>query len=131
MPSYTLSPRQTRAFSQTFNLYRPDASTKRTGTSSTIGKVGAKLMASGIKGRIMSTPDNGAPSPTGRINTDNLETTDRLRLHSSEVCADSWYVYETGSATWYAVMGDSKLLHFKASEQVFLIKRISAPEIIP
>lgn len=122
---------QERAFTQTFDLYIPNLNQVRTGVSRATGLVRHQLKTQNVKGRIMSTPDSGTPTPHGRTNEDYLDTTDRLRLPEGTQIEDGWVVYEQGEGGWYAVMGGPKRLRFRASTIWVYVKRIEAsPSIV-
>jgi len=129
MATYTLTAMQRKAFTQRFSIYAPDVTPIRSGTTKTIGKVRVTPHSTNVHGRIMSTPDFGSTSPSGRVNRDYLDTTDRVRLNISQAIEDSWYIKDQSTSDWYVAVGGPNYRRWRANELWCYVKRVAEPDI--
>lgn len=129
--AYTLSYRQDRAFSDTFDIYRP---VKRDSAGKKFQGMAYVLSAAGVRGRVTPKPEAAMPTQFGRTNQDQIDTTDVLRLHMDEECDDGYRVQvktpgHPEYGTWYSVNGGPQVRSWRARENSFYMARSLRPDI--
>lgn len=128
--AYTLTPTQSRAFVQLFDLYKQVENPPRTGTTKTSNGVYYQLVYANVRGRIAQAPSVTAPSRIGRGENDMVYTYDVLRLHSDQEFDDGWMAREVATDQWYTTQGTDQVRIFRAKEATYKVARTEAPSMV-
>lgn len=120
--------RQTRAFTETCDLYRPNTFTKD--ADSVVEYLDYPAVASptysAVQCHFEKRREGSAPGTIGRIDRDILDTTDRLHLAQAQDIGDSWAVKITSGAytgLWFMTQGEEQVLEWRyAQDKVILLK---------
>lgn len=124
---YTLTDLQAVSFTQTFEIWERKSRAARAGTAKTKDGFYYELAADNVRGRVGQRTESAVPTRIGRSNYDVLDTTDVLRIHIDEPCADAWYVKEKASGAWYIVQGGPQERHYRARTATYALKRGTPP----
>jgi hypothetical protein len=125
--------RQTRAFTETCDLYRPDVLT--VDADSVVDYVGYNVAnaptATGVLCHFEKRREGSAPTGYGRSDQDILDTTDRLHVHQGVDIGDGWYVKVTSgfySGKWFVCQGEEQTLEWRgAKDKTILVKPALKP----
>lgn len=135
--TWTLRGCQKRAFTMTFDIYKPTVAR----SSGRVDKGPMQLVAEDVPGRIDSKSEVSDLTPFGRGNIDQMDTTDRLRLPEVLVDAvnlqigDGWMVQlKSGGGSengaWCQIAGEGINLAFRAATRVYMITRNTLPPMV-
>lgn len=127
---YVLSPRQAKAFTGRFELYKITANGARTGTTKTLNGFYYPLTHDNVRGRIGQMPAVASVGRLGRTDADLVTTFDVLRLHEDQECDTGWYVRDKTTDEWYSVLGTAQARTFRARESTYKLARAEAPPIL-
>lgn len=136
MGTTTYTPRQLRAFSQRFDIYKPVE-------IATVGKLaegwhhGEAPVATNVRGRIMSKPEASAIiEGSQRVGRDQIDTTDVIRLPiqvygddgTELTIAENWVIKIVSGAysennTHYVVSGEPQQRSHRAVERLQFVRR--------
>lgn len=126
--AYSLSYRQSRAFTETCDLYRPDTLTKD--SDSVVDNIefnrGGSPTYTGVECHFEKRREGSSPSGFGRVDRDILDTTDRLHLHQGQDIGDGWYIKITSgfyTGKWFVAQGEEQVLEWReAQDKTILLK---------
>lgn len=132
----TLSARQVKAFTQTFDIYRPTQTT----TAGSKNRGPMRLVASAVPGRLGTKSESTDLTPIGRGNVEQMDTTDQLRmpelLDGSDYLSvgSGWMAQlKTGgggeNGAWYVVSGEGINRSWRAATRIYLVSRSTKPAV--
>lgn len=127
---YTLSALQDKAFTDTFDFYKP---TFNSASGKKHEGVVYTLAYSGVKGRIQAKPESlQANDGLGRTNRDQIDTTDLMRVHTAQEVGTTYYVKlvtpgHPEENSWYAVLGDARNQQWRAKTAIYFLTKTTAP----
>jgi hypothetical protein len=128
----TLTSIQAKAFTDLFDVYAPSrraALANKRESGLVYSRVGQNIPC-----RVMSKVEASKDSPVGRMNVDQMDTTDVIRFHEDEVVGDGYYLKRVGSGhpeigEWLLIQGGPKNMSFKAKTKTFLCVKATRPPL--
>lgn len=128
-----MSRRHDRAFTDTWDLYKPFASVGDITDKNFKGKTYPITPTyAGVLGRLEPNREVSQPGTVGRSQQDTRIATDSIRLDMTQECSDTWYAQLKTSGhpevnTWFIILGMAENMNWKAKTRVFYVKRNLKP----
>lgn len=134
--TWTLTEIQEESFSMTFDLYRPASTTKVTGFKRFKGH---ELVAEAVPGRIQTKSEAGDVLGLLRVNLDQMDTTDIIRLpeiydedEEPLNIGDRWAAkIKTGAGSengsWVGFAGEGINRAYRANTRIYLVRKNIEP----
>lgn len=127
-----LTYRQTRAFTDTVDVYAPKNFSKTSKRVTSGVTYGPDATDADVKCHIESSIDASVPGPIGRQSYDIVQTLDVIRFVKTQTIGAGFYVHLKTSGhpeygSWYVVQGDARNHVWRAAERVLFMKKTTKP----
>lgn len=128
-----MSQRIRRLLTLTVDLYNPNQELTRANKRFQGSAASSTPTVSGAPARIFAKSDVSIPSPVGRSNVDQMDTTDVIELKNETPCGDGWYAHVTAPSdypevsTWLKIEGGPQQFMPRKGLRHFLVSRTTQP----